>query len=81
MQRVTTESRTVSNVKDLNNKQEIFETYSPSKVPNSPMYTAGDKRLSGGLKTDIGSVVSNKFDDHFKKSNLNYVMRRTTYKI
>jgi len=44
------------------------------------MFT-GDRRLSGGLKTDVGSIVSNKFDDHFKKSNLNYVMRRTTYKI
>ena len=50
------------------------EVYKPSHTDN--------RDYSQGVKNDLVSnvIVTNKYDQHFKKANLSYVMRRTTNK-
>jgi len=56
---------------DDSSRKKFFDQALMMKVPKSP--------IPGSLTTGV-MILSSKVEDHFKNSNLNYVMRRSTYR-
>ena len=56
---------------DDSSRKKFFDQAMNMKIPQSP--------IPGSLTTG-GMILSSKVEDHFKNSNLNYVMRRSTYR-
>ena len=56
---------------DDSSRKKFFDQALMMKVPKSS--------IPGSLTTGV-MILSSKVEDHFKNSNLNYVMRRSTYR-